>query len=83
MKMYEGGILGPDGRPMGGRPMKICCICDLPVRPGQKTTPMADGSKTHEVCFDIVCAGIAADAGLDPEAAQVSLRDLHHPEPQA
>lgn len=41
-----------------------CPICTLPIKRGHKTTGMADGSRCHEICFDIVCTGLAADISI-------------------
>ena len=48
-------------RPLGGRRLERCCICSLPVRKEHETVEMADTSRTHKICFDILCAGLAAD----------------------
>lgn len=58
-----------------------CCICDAPIRPDHKTVEMADASRTHDVCFDIVCAALSADAQVPPEVAAEKLSHLHDPKP--
>lgn len=42
---------------------ETCCICRLPIRPEHETVEMADTSRVHKICFDILCAGLAADIG--------------------
>lgn len=42
---------------------ETCCICRLPIRPEHETVEMVDTSRVHKICFDILCAGLAADIG--------------------
>ena len=46
---------------------EICCICRLPIKPEHETAEMADTSRTHKICFDVICAGLAADIAVAAE----------------